>query len=172
MWRHLSGGPNEAPHCKPPSSSLHAAAALRTALFPDCSWSRHHGHLRLQLWWHVDSRGGGGGGGGGGGPPAAWADGCWPPCVWTLLTYFTRYVEFCVTKVQMVVSELYLETTWTITVTVDYIAIDLLQLLHWIKEPFHSPGIGAVGPGHHDGNITHCNLAPWWGHLGKWDPLT
>ena len=106
------------------------------------------------------------------GPPAAWADGCWPPCVWTLLTYFTRYVEFCVKKVQMVVSELYLETTWTITVTVDYIAIDLLQLLHWIKEPFHSPGIGAVGPGHHDGNITHCNLAPWWGHLGKWDPLT
>ena len=64
------------------------------------------------------------------GPPAAWADGCWPPGVWTLLTYFTRYVEFCVTKVQMVVSELYLETTWTITVTVDYIAIDLLQLLH------------------------------------------
>ena len=43
-------------------SSLHAAAALRAALFPDCSWSRHHGHLRLQLWWQVNSRGGGGGG--------------------------------------------------------------------------------------------------------------
>ena len=33
----------------------------------------------------------------------AGTDGCWPPAVWTLLTYSTRYVEFCVTKVQMFV---------------------------------------------------------------------
>ena len=118
----------------------------------------------LVTCWQPGREGGGGGGHLRRGQTAGF---------WTLLTYSIYQICWVLCyKSPNGCKRVVFETTWTITVTVDYIAIDLLQLLHWIKEPFHSPGIGAVGPGHHDGNITHCNLAPWWGHLGKWDPLT